>query len=580
MHLKKLSTKNFRTCRDFTITFQPDLTVLVGENSGGKSNLIDAIRLLSYPLNGRRERYPEEQDISRKSGSNNFEIEGIFDDLSPTTRGSLIWALPSVKDSEARFGLTYEVQSLTKARTHHWAGRYQESHSDSSFTELVRHVYLPPLRDAQQALGSGSAKNIVTLLKHFLGEDELDDFLDHVKRDATPHRVIDEVNKEITDALSSVTSGVRSQSASLGFSEEELFDIARDLRFRMADEGLSPDEIANSGLGYANLLYMATVMVELSKANDADLTIFLVEEPEAHLHPQLQELVLEFLKDRAYQSRVREISPGDPEGRIQVIVTTHSPNLTAGINPEHIAVIRSSEHSDDKKAGRSTFAIPISDMALGDETLKKISRYIDVTKSGILFGNRGILVEGVAESLIIPAFAKYLVFKNEVELWRRFKGAALVSVEGVDFLPYVKLLLKKVNDKSIFDCLVIVTDKDPSLKTDRAENIERLAIQLDNRDGVRVFTNRVTLEHELFIKENEESLKTIYLSIRPNSGEKWDDYIKASSQLERADQFIELLSSSRVRKGEFAQKLAGLIENGGDFTVPRYIEDAIRAVVS
>jgi recombinational DNA repair ATPase RecF len=69
MYLKTLCSQNFRICRDIKVTLQPDLTVLVSENSGGKYNLVNTIRLLTYPLNGRIDRYPEEQDISRKSSS-------------------------------------------------------------------------------------------------------------------------------------------------------------------------------------------------------------------------------------------------------------------------------------------------------------------------------------------------------------------------------------------------------------------------------------------------------------------------------------------------------------------------------
>ena len=63
MYLKSLGLTNFRSCLDTKISFQSDLTVLVGENNGGKSNVIDAIRLLTLPLNGRRDRYPEDDDL-------------------------------------------------------------------------------------------------------------------------------------------------------------------------------------------------------------------------------------------------------------------------------------------------------------------------------------------------------------------------------------------------------------------------------------------------------------------------------------------------------------------------------------
>jgi len=55
MHLSELDLINFRSFPNETVYFERELTVLVGENNGGKSNIIDAIRLLTTPLGGRRE---------------------------------------------------------------------------------------------------------------------------------------------------------------------------------------------------------------------------------------------------------------------------------------------------------------------------------------------------------------------------------------------------------------------------------------------------------------------------------------------------------------------------------------------
>jgi recombinational DNA repair ATPase RecF len=57
MFLKRVKLANFRSFDDAHLELQRDLTVLVGENNGGKSNAIDAIRLLTLPLGGRREIY-------------------------------------------------------------------------------------------------------------------------------------------------------------------------------------------------------------------------------------------------------------------------------------------------------------------------------------------------------------------------------------------------------------------------------------------------------------------------------------------------------------------------------------------
>jgi putative ATP-dependent endonuclease of the OLD family len=58
MHIDCLRLQRFRSCADVTVRFHPELTVLVGENNGGKSNIVDALRLLTLPLSGRRDRYP------------------------------------------------------------------------------------------------------------------------------------------------------------------------------------------------------------------------------------------------------------------------------------------------------------------------------------------------------------------------------------------------------------------------------------------------------------------------------------------------------------------------------------------
>ena len=64
MYLRSLKLSNFRSCYDTTVAFQPTLTLLVGENNSGKSNVIEALRLATAPLNLRRTRYFEADDRS------------------------------------------------------------------------------------------------------------------------------------------------------------------------------------------------------------------------------------------------------------------------------------------------------------------------------------------------------------------------------------------------------------------------------------------------------------------------------------------------------------------------------------
>jgi len=581
MYLSGLTISRFRSCDSVNVLFQPDLTILVGENNGGKSNIIDAIRLLTMPLSGRRERYPEDDDLHRGATVQNFQIDGTYSSLSDTLKGLLISAVPDPTQDKALFGVRFEPRSSTypRGKTTVWAGTFDNNEPEAGSTDLIRHVYLPPLRDAQQALGSGSGSRVMALFRQFLPKEQETEFMESVRRNSARPGLLETVNREIDTALGVLTSGVRQQKAKLDFGAETLLDVARDLRFKLADVGLAPEDIRASGLGYSNLLYMATVVVELAKAKDADLTLFLVEEPEAHLHPQLQMLVLEFLLDAAKKSIQQEVAPGQPEGRIQVIVTTHSPNLTAWVSPKHIVVIRSKVQAESGSTS-ATVSVPIAKLNLPLKTLNKINRYLDVTRSALLFGSRAILVEGIAEALLLPVIAQRLVLQNDPNGWLRFKGTVIVPIDGVDFCPYVNILLRAHNGVRIANRVIVVTDADPAVRGDRKANLEGLATRLGASSALDVVVNQCTLEHEIFAAGNEAFLKKVFLKLHRGSRADWVQQIENIPVVGRADAFLSLLASKKTRKGDLAQEMAAQIDAGESFVTPPYLEDAIQKAVA
>ena len=99
-------------------------------------------------------------------------------------------------------GMRYQCKASANSRgkTTMWAGKFDTAEPEPGATELIRHVFLPPLRNARQALGSGGATRIATLLQHFLADEEEVGFLDHVRRAQAPHRVVNAVNAEIVAA--------------------------------------------------------------------------------------------------------------------------------------------------------------------------------------------------------------------------------------------------------------------------------------------------------------------------------------------------------------------------------------------
>lgn len=161
MYLSKLTLRNFRSFDEIEIPMRPKLTVFVGENNGGKSNAIDAMRLVTVPLSGRRELYCEPTDIRFDCDQNEFEIQADYRDLSPAQQGRLVSAATDRTLETASFGLSFKMENKsTTARPTVWSGHSRSTPEPGSHN-TIRHVYLPPIRKAKTAIFQNSPTKTV-----------------------------------------------------------------------------------------------------------------------------------------------------------------------------------------------------------------------------------------------------------------------------------------------------------------------------------------------------------------------------------------------------------------------------------
>ncbi|MGB2804919.1 MAG: AAA family ATPase [Candidatus Zixiibacteriota bacterium] len=607
MYVKHLTIRNYRNFGDlgFEMELKP-FTLIIGENNVGKTNLLNALGLIfSQEIMIFRRRVLDIDDI------NYATVEAFKEKVRDIEIGTDQIQFPVVSvevtltdmddDQEAVVADWFVNEQLTEAKVTYqfapaasfdkiaWIKRQRELMNEKKASEdpawslidfpigdyrysifggdnpsnecnmyllkMLKMEFLHALRDAQKELiASGEYRLLYRILVQKDKEryDDIKTVLKRLDEVVNKNRNLNSIKADVKKLLDKVSlqSEGSDNSIDFNFSSPEAHELLKKISMIY---GANPISVDRNGLGRNNLLYISLILSHLSANHFGEGNTFFrlicIEEPEAHLHPPLQDHLAE--NTEGIQK--------DAGKAMQLLLTTHSTHIAAKMSLKNSVVV----FNDNVNRPASHYILSGIDETKEKNTIRYLSKHIDATKSRMFFARKVILVEGIAEQLLIP-----LLFRNNSDNTLEKLGCNIINVHGVAFSHFLKIIRSGFFIKGL-----VLTDKDTGKQTEeRAADLKK---EFEKKGLIRIeISQGSTFEKDLIEANKKSEGKEVLLSAlketRPQSGPKYEEGI-GKNDLDVESFFLEI----EDYKSEFAFNLASQLKEKRKlkaFRIPQYIE--------
>lgn len=574
MYINKIHIQNYRNYNDFSMNFHKGLNVIIGSNNSGKTGLLYAINLLNSPST---------ISVDDFNKNNLLKYEELYADNPPeiiieyyishriaeddTNDESIIRLLPFLgikefeenrteKDGKVEYNIVAKIKAVFSLDVKHLDEYKKEFNFINDFDEyfmmLNRFVekyyswsYTNGITDTKADQKTATSVFDIRLIEAERTSEEVRKEtkreIDAFTKDSEHAAALDNLRKDVSDDLKEILKESITKLSDLFENEDNEIGLKKGnvsifsdvkAKFSISDAYVTEVKDTKSGfvvplqyngLGYNNLIniYMLIKLTEVKQGRD--FKILCLEEPEAHLHPAMQYKLFKYLKNMDKKNELNQ----------QIFVTTHSSNISAVAGLDNMFMLayeRSDEYSDCRQQSLQEQFTDSDGKTVKEDAKLHLTKFLDVTRSDMLFADKVILVEGIAEKLLMPLFMDACGCPYEDE------HISIVEIGGKHFEHFVELF----NGNAVNKKVLCITDRDfkwigddeklkslEEYKNDEVSHIKKLKERF-NIENFCICTQTLggkTFEDELFLAnmDNLESAKVFFKKAIPDVLEEFFD---------------------------------------------------------